>query len=84
MVPEHKPVLPSGVFLRMATTGDLFKVPHCVPLTILAVTDSVRSNALHLPALSASPSLPHDASKKMQMAVKKRRMVAVLSFFIIF
>jgi hypothetical protein len=55
-----------------------------VPLTILAAVDSVRSNALHLPALSASPSLPHEASKKMQMAVKKRRIADVSGLFVIF
>jgi hypothetical protein len=48
MVPEQKPVLPSGVFLRMATTGDLLKPLQGVPFTILAVVAVfVSSKALH-------------------------------------
>jgi hypothetical protein len=71
-----KPVLPSGRFLRTATTGDLLKPLQGVPFTIFAVAVvSVSSSALHLPVLSVSPPLPHEASKAKQRTAKNERMV---------
>jgi hypothetical protein len=71
IVPEQSPVLPSGEVLRTTTTGDLFKLAQGVPLAIFATAvASVSSNALHLPVLSASPSLPHEASKSELMMSK--------------
>ena len=77
-VPEQKPVLPSGKFLRTATTGDLLSPLQGVPFTIFAVAAvSVSSSALHLPVLSVSPPLPHEASKAkqtIQRGAKNERM----------
>jgi hypothetical protein len=71
-VPEHKPILPSGMFFRMTTTGDLAKLAHGVPFAIFAdaVVPSVSSKALHLPVLSVSLSLPQDTRKAMQRMAK--------------
>lgn len=53
------------------TTGDLLKPLHGVPLVIFAVAGvSVSSKALHVPVLSALPSLPQDASKTVLMMIK--------------
>jgi hypothetical protein len=72
MVPVHAPVLPSGMFLRTTTMGDLFKPKQGVPFAIFAVAvESVKSRALHVPVLSESPSLLQEASKAMQRMQKK-------------